>query len=192
MRLTPGISRTATICVLACALFCAPLFAQTPERGRQDQDVLRVFTELVQTDVMVFDKQGRFVDGLKKEDFELRIDGQLKPIDFFERVTAGSATEESQLAAARGVSNRSTDGANAAPVPLDRGRPIFFYLDDLHLDPASMNAGKKLISDFIDKQMGQNDEVAIASASGQAGFLQQLTDDKRVLSAALARLNSRG
>ena len=146
------------------------MFAQTPERGRQDQtDVLRVYTELVQTDVMVFDKQGRFVDGLKKEDFELRIDGQPKPIDFFERITAGSANEESQLAAARGAANRSADANTAAPVPLDRGRPIFFYLDDLHLDLASLKAGKKLISDFIDKQMGQNDEVAITSASGQIG-----------------------
>src|SRR6185436_21079974 len=124
------LARTATIFVLTSVLVCTPLLAQTPERRQDQTDVLRVFTELVQTDVMVFDKQGRFVDGLKKEDFELRIDGQLKPIDFFERVTAGSATEESQLAAARGVSNRSTDGANAAPVPLDRGRPIFFYLDD--------------------------------------------------------------
>lgn len=188
------LARTATIFVLTGLLVAAPLFGQTPERGRQDQtDVLRVFTELVQTDVMVFDKAGHFVDGLKKEDFELRLDGQVKPIDFFERVTTGSANEESQLAAARGASNRSSDSTNAtAPVPLDRGRPIFFYLDDLHLDLPSLKAGKKLISDFIDKQMGQNDEVAIASASGQIGFLQQLTDNKTVLRAALARLNARG
>lgn len=188
----PGISRTATTCVLICMLVCAPVFAQTPERGRQDQtDVLRVFTELVQTDVMVFDKQGRFVDGLKKEDFELRIDGQPKPIDFFERVTAGSANEESQLAAARGSSSRTNNSDTAAPVPLDRGRPIFFYIDDLHLDLASLNAAKKVIIDFVDKQMAQNDEVAITSASGQIGFLQQLTDNKTVLRAALERLKFR-
>ena len=192
MRLTPGISRTAITCVLICVLACMPLFGQTPERSRQDQtDVLRVFTELVQTDVMVFDKQGHFVDGLKKEDFELRIDGQPKPIDFFERVTAGSANEESQLAAARGTSNRTNNNDTAAPVPLDRGRPVFFYLDDLHLDPTSLNAAKKVISDFIEDQMGQNDEVAITSASGQIGFLQQLTDNKTVLRTALKRLTFR-
>ena len=186
----PGISRTATICALICVLVCAPMFAQTPERRRQDQtDVLRVYTQLVQTDVMVFDKQGRFVDGLKKEDFELRIDGQTKPIDFFERITTGSVNEEAQLSAARGASNRdNTD--SAAPVPLDRGRPIFFFLDDLHLDLASLNAGKKLISDFVDKQMGQNDQVAITSATGQIGFLQQLTDNKAVLHLALERLKA--
>jgi VWFA-related protein len=188
----PGISRTATTCVLMCVLVCAPVFAQTPERGKRDQtDVLRVFTELVQTDVMVFDKQGHFIDGLKKEDFELRIDGQTKPIDFFERIIAGSANEESQLAAARGSANRTNTSDTAAPVPLDRGRPIFFYLDDLHMDLASLNAAKKVASDFVDKQMAQNDEVAITSASGQIGFLQQLTDNKTVLHAALERLKFR-
>jgi hypothetical protein len=102
MQLMPAISRTAITCILLCVLVCAPVVAQTPEGGRQDQtDVLRVFTELVQTDVMVFDKQGHFIDGLKKEDFELRIDGQSKPIDFFERIITGSANEESQLAGAR-------------------------------------------------------------------------------------------
>jgi VWFA-related protein len=39
--------------------------------------------------------------------------------------------------------------------------------------------------------MGKNDEAAIASASGQIGFLQQLTDNKSVLRAALERLNVR-
>lgn len=188
----PGISRTATTCVLLCVLVCAPVFAQTPEVGRQDQtDVLRVFTELVQTDVMVFDKEGHFIEGLKKEDFELRIDGQSKPIDFFERIIAGSANEESQLAAARGSSRRNNNPDTPAPVPLDRGRPIFFYIDDLHMDLASLNAAKKTVSDFVDKQMAQNDEVAISSSSGQIGFLQQLTDNKAVLHAALERLKFR-
>ncbi len=187
----PAISKTATTCLLLCALVCAPVLSQTPEGGKQDQtEVLRVFTELVQTDVMVFDKEGHFIDGLKKEDFELRIDGQAKPIDFFERIIAGSANEETQLAAARGSSSR-TNNPDAAPVPLDRGRPIFFYIDDLHMDLASLNAAKKTVSEFIDKQMGQNDEVAISSASGQIGFLQQLTDNKAVLHAALERLKFR-
>src|SRR5882672_12495037 len=109
-------------CLLACLLLFSPIghgqnpTTAPPEPQRQDQtDVLRVYTELVQTDVMVFDKQGRFVDGLKKEDFELRIDGQHKPIDFFERITTGSANEESQLAAARGAANRNGDASPTAP-----------------------------------------------------------------------------
>lgn len=177
----------ASICVLLCVQL---LHAQAPDPTSQRQsDVLRVFTELVQTDVMVFNKNGDFVHGLKKEDFELRIDGKTKPIDFFETIKAGSANEESQLAAARGV--RSNAKIQSSPVPLDRGRPVYFYVDDLHLDLQGVRTTQKLIRNFIDQEMGQNDELAVAAASGQIGFLSQLTDNKAVLRAAVDRLQYR-
>ncbi len=166
---------------------------QTPpaSKGQDQSDVLRVYTELVQTDVMVFDRQGKFANGLKSQDFELRIDGKPKPIEFFEKVTAGNISEESQIAAARGSSTSANTIGSSGPKPLDRGRPVFFYVDDLHLDLPALTTTRKLITHFIDKEMGQNDEAAIASASGQIGFLQQLTDNKVVLHAALERLKVR-
>jgi len=135
---------------------------------------------------MVFDKQGRFVDGLAKENFQLLIDGKPKPIEAFEKITAGSS-EESQLAAARGATSLNLK----RPAPLDRGRIVFFYIDDFHMDLPSIQAAKKVIGTFIDKQMGQNDQAAIASATGQLGFLQQLTDNRLVLHTALNRLTTR-
>lgn len=186
------------VCLFACVLlFSSSVFGQNPTqppaqpKGQDQSDVLRVYTQLVQTDVMVFDRQGRFVNGLKSSDFELRIDGKPKQIEFFEMITAGSINEESQLAAARGSSARPSSGNSNAPAPLDRGRPVFFYVDDLHLDLPSLATTRKLIAHFIDNQLGQNDEAAIASASGQIGFLQQLTDNKSVLRAALERLKLR-
>jgi len=149
-------------------------------------DVIRVFTELVQTDVMVFDKQGKFVNGLTAKDFELRVDGKPRPIQSFEQITAGS-DEESQLAAARG----STTINLKRPVPLDRGRIVFFYIDDFHMDLGGVAAAKKVINHFLDKEMGQNDQAAITSATGQIGFLQQLTNDRMILRKALDRVNSR-
>src|SRR5207302_6422949 len=121
------------VLVLAVTLAATTTFAQEgqKERPQQPEEVIRVYTDLVQTDVMVFDKQGRFVNGLKREDFALSIDGKPQPIEFFDRVSAGSADEEQQLAAARGGS-RSNQKV-AGPVPLDRGRAIFFYVDDFHL-----------------------------------------------------------
>lgn len=175
------------ICLMALSL---NTLGQTVSRPQDQAEVVRVFTELVQTDVMVFDKQGRFADGLRREDFELRIDGKVKPIEFFERVTVGSINEETQLSAARGtLSSNKTSPLGA--VPLDRGRTVFFYLDDLHLGPGGLVAVRKVITDFIDKEMNQNDEAAITSASGQIGFLQQLTDHKTVLRAALQRVKFR-
>jgi len=61
--------------LLICLLLVRPaLFAQNPQEPKPSDDVVRVFTELVQTDVMVFDKQGRFVDGLTQDKFEIKID----------------------------------------------------------------------------------------------------------------------
>ena len=161
--------------------------AQTPAPSPKTQDdVVRVYTELVQTDVMVFDKSGRFVDGLTKQNFELRIDGKPRPIEGFEIITAGS-DEESQLAAARGATTLNLK----RPLPLDRGRIVFFYIDDFHMDLAGMIAAKKVITTFIDKEMGQNDQAAIASATGQIGFLQQLTSDRTILKRAVDRLTPR-
>jgi VWFA-related protein len=161
--------------------------AQTPSpTPRSRDDVVRVYTELVQTDVMVFDKNGKFVNGLTADNFELRIDGKPRPIQAFEQITAGS-DEESQLAAARG----STTINLKRPVPLDRGRIVFFYIDDMHMDLAGLVAARKVITQFLDKEMGQNDQAAIASATGQIGFLQQLTSDRMVLRMALERLSPR-
>jgi VWFA-related protein len=140
---------------------------------------------------MVFDKQGRFVDGLTQDKFEIKIDGQVRPIQFFEKINAGTSNEEAQLAAARGSTVNPSGTNPTRVVPLDRGRTVFFYVDDFHLDPAGFVASRKVISDFIDKDMGQNDQVAISSATGQIGFLQQLTDNRTVLHSALNRLNAR-
>ena len=45
-----------------------------------------------------------------------------------------------------------------------------------------------MLLDFIDREMGEGDLVAVASASGRIGFLQQFTDNKEVLRAAVARV----
>src|SRR4030095_1890790 len=74
--------------------------AQRPQ-GRSDE-VVRVNTELVQTDFMVFDKQGNFVDGLKSDQFVLKVEGKPREITFFDRIDAGSRDQKCPLAAARG------------------------------------------------------------------------------------------
>ena len=182
----------ASITHLLCLLVLwSSTLAQTPQSPQPpEQEVVRVFTELVQTDVMVFDKEGHFVNGLRPENFVLRIDGKVRPLEAFEQITAGS-NEETQLAAARGTQLMPRSNNSTRVVPLDRGRTVFFYLDDLHLDVSGLNAAKKLVSHFIEKEMGQNDAAAIISATGEIGFLQQLTDNRLVLHEALNRVKPR-
>ena len=146
---------------------------------------MRINTELVQTGVTVFDKQGRFVDGLKKEDFELRVDGRPVSISFFENIVAGS--QRDRLARVTGK-NEPAAVKDPASLPSFRQRTIIFFLDDRHLSLDSVGRTRKILLDFINKEMRQNDLVAIASASGRIGFLQQFTDNKDVLRAAVGRI----
>src|SRR5258707_5665253 len=71
------------------------------------------------------------------------------------------------------------------------GRTIIFFIDDLHLSPGSLIRTRKALLEFIDHGMGDKDQAAITSPSGQIGFLQQFTDDKVALRSAVARLSYR-
>jgi VWFA-related protein len=169
--------------LLAAALLCFAGFAVAQTQEKSD-DVVRVETELIQTDVMVFDKSGKFVEGLGREQFELKVDGRPVPLAFFERVTGGlpkgvpGASPSSPAAAAKGA-----PGAARA-----RGRTVIFFLDDLHLSLDSLGRTRAALTHFIDEEMAPGDVVAFVTASGQLGFLQQFTDNKTVLRAAIARL----
>jgi VWFA-related protein len=184
--------RIFTLAALFCLLVSTTRGQQQTgqQPANQTDDVIRINTELVQTDVMVFDRRGRFVDGLQPEQFELSLDGKTQTISFFERVAAGSLAEATQLAAARATTGRKAAESKATSADAqDRGRLIFFFLDDLHLSGASLIRARKALTNYVDNQMSQNDQVAIVSTSGQIGFLQQLTDNRTVLRTAIARLN---
>lgn len=181
--MVPRLLTRIVFSLAAVCLFAAPAFPQA--QPKPPDDVVKVSTELVQTDFMVFDKQGNFVDGLKREDFVLKVEGKPREFTFFDRLAAGSRSEEAQLAAARGGAS-----GKGTPVPMDRGRVIMFFLDDYHLSNSSMGQVRKLLRSFINREMRQNDQALVASASGQLGFLQQLTDSKAVIIAAMDRLRS--
>lgn len=184
--------RTFLSAVALCLFLSAVQAQQQAARPapEQEDDIVRITTELVQTDVAVFDKRGRFVDNLRPEDFELQVGGKPQAVTFFERVTAGSRREEAQLrAAARGPAAAGATEPNrpAAEAP-ERGRLVFFFLDDLHLSAKSLGRAREALERYIEISMNPHDHVAVVSTSGQIGFLQQLTDNPVVLRAAVKRL----
>jgi VWFA-related protein len=186
-RVKPSLLSTAT-CLYACLfLFPAIVFSQRkPEPSGDTQDVIKFDTSLVQTDVMVFDKNGRFVDGLRPEQFQLKIDKTQREISFFERIrSGGSISQREELKSAQPIAGGD------APKPDAQRRAVIFFVDDLHLAPDSLARTRKSLLDFIDRAMGETDLVAITSPSGQIGFLQQFTADKEALRSAVARLNYR-
>ncbi|HEX7955647.1 MAG TPA: VWA domain-containing protein, partial [Pyrinomonadaceae bacterium] len=177
------------LCAGALLLCAAGLGAVGQQQQREGEaeaadEVLRIDAELVQAGVSVFDRQGRFVDGLKREDFELRVDGRVVPISFFENILAGGRRD--RLARAAGADEPAAKGAGVPPS--SRRRTIIFFLDDHHLSLDGVNRARKMLLDFVEGGMGPDDLVAVASASGRVGFLQQFTDNKDVLRAAAGRL----
>ena len=176
---------TTAACLL---LFPALGFSQTKptEPSSDAQDVIKFETSLVQTDVMVFDKKGRFVDGLKPEQFQLKINNMSREISFFEAIRSGGFAPQ-----------REEPNASAQPNPVNsiradaQRRAVIFFVDDLHLAPDSLVRTRKALLEFINSGIGEKDLVAITSPSGQIGFLQQFTADKNALRSAVARLNYR-
>ena len=182
--------KTLLVLVSGFTLFVSPLLAQKQsQQSPNADDVVRVKTELVQTDVTVVDKRGNFVGDLKAEQFDLRVDAKSTPLAFFDQVITGSPTEEKQLAASRKGVASGAGPESKTETGADRGRLIFFFVDDVHISGASMTRARSLLSRFVENKMSVNDRVAVVSTSGQIGFLQQLTDNKAVLREAIARLN---
>jgi VWFA-related protein len=177
--------------ILLCLFIAFPvgLAQQTPSERKDD--VVRITTDLVQTDVTVLDKQGRFVEGLQRDQFELMVNGKPQNISFFEQVKAGSQREA--VLAAGGVVRQDADkGTAPTTTPLvTPGRTIFFFVDDMHLSAGSMKLTQDVLHRFVNETMSNSDLVAITTASGQLGFLQQLTNDKAVVRLAIDRLKPR-
>lgn len=176
--------------IVACTLATstpAQRPATTPAPADRPDDVVTTNIELVQTDVMVFDKSGRLVEGLSPDEFLLTVDGKPQPLSFFESIKTGSSQEAAQVRSTAAEQNRT---ANTTLGGVTRsGRVILFFVDDVHLSNASLIRTRKALNEFIDKRMHDGDQLAIVSTSGQIGFLQQLSDNDAVLREAIERLN---
>src|SRR5215217_3741068 len=119
-------------------LFPVVVFAQTkpaqqpspPPRG-EAEDVIKFETSLVQTDVMVFD------NGLKPEQFQLKINNTSRDISFFEAVRSGALPDTQPGQPGQPNANRLKSDAQR--------RSVLFFVDDLHLAPDSLVRTKKAL-----------------------------------------------
>jgi VWFA-related protein len=183
--------RCTTVFITLLSLL-TPAFAQTPRpsstAGQQDEKV-RITTNLAQVDVVVTDKDGKQVTDLRPEEFELSEDGKKQQITNFSYITNTGAQSSATLqpAASSTTAPKSADNISVPPAqlrPEQVRRTIAFLVDDLGVSFESMAYVRKALRDFVDTQMQTGDLVAILRTGG-SGALQQFTTDKRVLYAAI-------
>src|SRR5262245_60797247 len=160
--------------IIAIALsFAIPItaLAQVPSGQQQKppevapEDVIRITTALVQTDVVVTDKNDRVIPDLKLSDFELYENGKRQEIKFLEFVNVDADSTGGKV-------NRREEGQRPEGLPLGAEVPrdvsaneirrvLAFVIDDLTIPAADITTVRQMLQDFVDNKMRDGDLVAI-------------------------------
>jgi VWFA-related protein len=193
--------------VLACCLsllLTLGAVAQTPAPQQptappdQDEEVLRITTELVQVDAVVTDKNDQPVTDLKMSDFEVYDNGKKQDLQFMEfvSVNSGRRTEGSLAGGVKiapgSSSATSVDTSVARDLSAkDVRRVIAFVVDDVTIERDDLVRVRGMLTDFVDNKMQEGDLVAIIRTVGGKGLFDQFTTDKQLLRRAIAQLNPR-
>ena len=145
---------------------------------RDDLDVVKITTNLVQIDAVVTDKKGQRIIDLKPDEIEMLEDGKSQKITNLSYITLDPRRSE--------VKPQPVD-KNAPPIPPVKLRPeqvrrtIALVVDDLGLSFESAYYVRQSLKKFVDQYVQPDDLVAIIRTGGGIGALQQFTSDKRQL-----------
>lgn len=156
------------------ALIAIALLTIATARPFTQQSTFKSTTALVEVDVTVLDKQGKFVPGLLADDLAIYEDGKLQKIQQF-YVVSRDANQATAAKASIGLSRSEAE---------ERARRFFvFMLDEGHLSAESLMRAKKGAENFIDKQMMPGDMAGVF-VNGQMNK-SRMTDDKIELLGAI-------
>src|SRR6185295_1709483 len=152
---------------------------QTKNQSDDKGQTVRLKTDLFELRAVVTDSQGKIVDNLGKEDFELLENNKPQTISFFSLERVNGATASSTKDQAPINSSRSGDAV---------GRTVVLFADTLNMTSADVIQLKQAFREFVDHQMTDRDLVAILSSGGSLGLLSQFTKDRHILHLAINRL----
>jgi VWFA-related protein len=170
-----------------------------PVQADQSQEppttAIRVATELVLANVVVRDKSGKLVRGLKKEDFTLYEDGKKQDISTFdfenvdELATAGAAEDTVTGHAEPGSAGVLKKSAGPVMDARDR-RVIVLFFDFSAMEPDQIDRCVDAAKKYINAQMRPADLVALVSLSTNMRVDLDFTDDKPKILSTLTAYNS--
>jgi VWFA-related protein len=147
--------------------------APAPDAQSAQQPDFRTEANFVLADAFVT-RDGKPVTDLALVDFELREDGVLQTIRSFERVGLGPGTV--------GVPRRnpSTVAESNAAVADPRRRVFVLFLDTFHVSRSSSMELRGILSEFLDRVIGENDLIALAIPQMAAGDVSFSSDTRSI------------
>ncbi|MXX60081.1 MAG: VWA domain-containing protein [Holophagales bacterium] len=172
--------------LLVAWLLAAFVWAAAPATG-QEVEIPEVFSEtidvrVVNVEVVVTDRQGNRVQGLKPSDFELLVDGKPTPIDYFTEIEDGLA-----------LGARNGDMAAVPSVDPDApvGTNFLVFIDDLFSIKRDRNRVLDRLRDDL-RTLRPVDRVAVVAFDGKsAETLTGWTPRSMELEEALDRARER-
>src|SRR4051812_990464 len=168
-------------------MLTASVTAQQPP-AQQQPPTFASGTQVVQVDLRVFDKAGRFVTNLKPEDIEIKEDGAPQRIVSIALVGAA-------LSAPSSPSSPSTPSSPSSPS--DPSRPSspstpsiwLFVFDTLHLSPGGLTRSRDAVLEFLQKRFHAGDIGGIVIDGKMAN--NRLTTERGELVKAVDALRPR-
>ena len=169
------------------------LSAQSPSQQQSDY-VFRTGSELVLVNVTVRDKSGKFVQGLKPEDFTILEDNKPQRVVSFdvENVDAAPALEVAQanpLPEPAAAPASQLSAAEAATQFKDR-RLIILFFDLSAMEPDEIDHAVTSAERYVDTQMAPADLVSIVSLGSSLLVNQDFTTDHALLKKQLEQFSS--
>lgn len=137
-------------------------------------------SELVQVEVVVRDRQGKIVGGLRQSDFDIRDEGKRRAIETFSTEVRASGPDEAPATAAPPAA-----GSTGPAVPV---RSTVLFFDDIHGDVSHLQSIQAAAERFIADGLGPRANVAVYSVA--EGLKQSFSADADALIAAVRSLHA--
>src|SRR5262249_46985507 len=149
-----------SLCLLL-SLCIAPFSQEKDKKTQNQEDVVNVKTNLVNIDVIVKDKKGKFVSDLKEGDFAVFENGVRQTVEFFEPPLT-TATETVTTEPAKPNDNKQPiEQPTTRPGRLTRSNIISLVLDGQSTDLPNLKRVRDGMLKYIKEQISDTDNVAI-------------------------------
>ncbi len=185
--MTHGLVRSAR--ALSIGLAVSGFFAGDPAlpQAATSQEPPATFparVEQVTVDVVVTDRTGEPVAGLKKEDLEVYENGVPQAIVSFDAIEVAAAP------AARSAP-RPRVSSNQSPERRRPGRTFVIVFDDIHLAPFTAQRAKAAVADFLRTQVREGDRVTLVAAGGGTWWTARMEAGRDEMIELVKRLSGR-